>query len=88
MPNTNRLIRMQMEKKPMPTTLPFVLGQTYSTKSGDVVTIIDEHCKDDPYWTVLGSDDLWRYNRESDRGRVTGSPFDMSDFRNLIPEQA
>jgi hypothetical protein len=29
----------------------------------------------------------WRYNRESDRGRVTGSAFDMSDPRNLIPEE-
>lgn len=30
----------------------------------------------------------WRYNRDSDRGRVTGSAHDFSDPRNVIPESA
>lgn len=30
----------------------------------------------------------WRYNRESDRGRVTGTSFDHSDPRCVIPESA
>lgn len=28
----------------------------------------------------------WRYNRDSDRGRATGSAFDFSDPFNLVPE--
>ena len=70
------------------TTKPFILGQTYQTKAGDSITIIDEHRANGPYWTVQGSDSIWRYNREHDRGRATASAFDMSDPRNLIPEQA
>lgn len=30
----------------------------------------------------------WRYNRDSDRGRVTGTEFDHSDPRCVIPERA
>lgn len=88
MPNTNRLIRMQMEKKPMPTTKPFIIGQSYQTKAGTTITITEEANRNNSYWCCRGSDGIWRYNRESDRGRVTASPFDMSDPRNLIPEQA
>lgn len=29
----------------------------------------------------------WRYNRDEDRGRVTGSPFDHSDPRCVVPER-
>jgi hypothetical protein len=75
-------------------TKPFELGKTYLTQAGERVTIIAVN--DTPgYETVQGDDPLggdpkggWRYNRESDRGRVTGSTFDMSDPRNLIPEPA
>jgi hypothetical protein len=30
----------------------------------------------------------WRYNRDEDRGRVTGTEFDHSDPRCVIPESA
>jgi len=72
---------------------PFEVGKTYKTREGKSVTIIN--ATDLPgYEGVQGDDPLdgnpeggWRYNRASDRGRVTGSAFDMSDPRNLIPEE-
>jgi hypothetical protein len=74
-----------MGKSPMK-TLPFLLMSSYKTKSGKWVRIIDESTRKG-YETVKGDDDIWRYNREEDRGRVTGSPFDMSDGNNLIPNE-
>lgn len=69
------------------TTLPFVVGQTYQTKGGKSVTITEDNSDriGPSYWCIRGDDDIWRYNRESDRGRVTGSAFDMSDPLNLVP---
>jgi len=76
------------------TTKPFELGRTYLTRAGRSVTIIA--VSDVPGYECVQGDDHppgdpkggWRYNRASDRGRVTGSAFDMSDPRNLIPEFA
>lgn len=73
------------------TTKPFVVGRTYKTQAGDDVTITAESTRHPGYECVQGDDRLtpeggWRYNRESDRGRCTGSAFDMSDPRNLVPE--
>jgi len=72
---------------------PFELGQNYMTKNGERVTIM-EVSDVRGYECVRGNDTseesptgIWRYNREHDRGRVTGSPFDMSDQRNLTPEE-
>lgn len=78
-------------------TKPFELGKTYLTQAGQPVTI--KAVSNTPGYECVQGDDLsswtpgvfkwvWRYNRESDRGRVTGSAFDMSDPRNLIPEPA
>ena len=79
--------RYRDEHAPQAPTKPFIVGQTYRTKSGDEVRIIGELYAGTAYACVQGSDDLWRYNRESDRGRVTASPFDMSCPMNLVPEQ-
>jgi len=80
-------------------TKPFELGKTYKTLGGKDVTIVA--IKGVPGYETVEGDDLspnvpaderphgiHRYNRASDRGRVTGSAFDMSDPYNLIPEPA
>ncbi len=68
---------------------PFEVGKTYTTQAGAKVTCIEltrvrgyESARFDD-----GEDENsgWRYNRASDRGRVTGSAFDMSDPRNVVP---
>jgi hypothetical protein len=67
----------------------FVVGETYLTQDGKEVTILDQSTVPS-YEAVKGSDlnvdgnNIWRYNRPNDRGRVTGSNFDMSDPRNLV----
>jgi hypothetical protein len=64
---------------------PFEVGKTYRrTQGGDPVTIIGG-TGDKGYETVFCADNVHRYNRESDRGRVTASAFDMSDPLNLAP---
>lgn len=74
------------------TTAPFELGKTYLTKAGKPVKII-QVTNTPGYEAVQGDDGEnttlgWRYNRAEDRGRCTGSAFDMSDSRNLIPDRA
>jgi len=64
---------------------PFLLMSSYRTKAGEWVRIVDEQTLKG-YECVKGDDGIWRYNRASDRGRVTASAFDMSDPNNLIPE--
>lgn len=66
-------------------SVPFKQGHTYTTREGNAVVIEKEY----PllgYEQVRGRDGICRYNRESDRGRVTGSAFDGSDKLNLVPE--
>lgn len=65
---------------------PFIPGKTYKTKDGRDVTITGIS-PTRGYECVQGDDGIWRYNRGDDRGRVTGSAFNMSDPRNLIPEE-
>jgi hypothetical protein len=60
----------------------FLLGSSYQTKAGQWVRIVDESTTRG-YECVKGDDGVWRYNRRSCRGRVTGSSND--DPRNLIP---
>lgn len=75
-------------------TKPLELGRSYLTQAGAAVTIVQVMNDDLPGYECVQGDDpsenapegVWRYNRASDRGRVTGSAFDMSDPRNLIPE--
>jgi|HubBroStandDraft_3_1064219.scaffolds.fasta_scaffold00002_6 hypothetical protein len=65
---------------------PFELNKSYRTKEGDYVTVLV--CDNTPgYEYVLGDDNICRYNRDQDRGRVTGSGFDMTYRRNLIPDE-
>lgn len=65
------------------------LGQTYATQEGGQVTIIDL-TETSHFETVKGNDSLdplggHRYNRPGpDLGRVTGSPHDWSDPRNIV----
>jgi hypothetical protein len=70
----------------------FKVGNTYKTQEGKDVKIIAESYVGTAYHCVQGDDGLtpeggWRYARKSDAGRVTGSAFDMSDPRNLIPPE-
>lgn len=68
-----------------PVTHKLKVGESYKTQDGKNVTITE--ARHTPgYECVLGDDDIWRYNREGDRGRVTGTAHDFSDPRNLIPE--
>ena len=79
-------------------TKAFEVGKTYLTQDGRRVTI--KAASNTPGYECVQGDDLhrhddtgvwiwvWRYIRASDRGRVTGSAFDMSDPRNLVPEPA
>ena len=63
----------------------FEVGEKYKTKGGTDVEIVAEGMVGGFCRIVLGSDGMWRYDREGDRGRVTGSALDMSDPDNLVP---
>ncbi len=67
---------------------PFLVGEKYQTQDGESVTVVSEMYAHTAYWCIEGSDGIWRYNRESDRGRVTASNFDMSCPQNLVPRGA
>jgi hypothetical protein len=68
-----------------PPSRPFEIGQTYMTLSGVPVEIISAH-GEPAIATVLGSDGIHRYNRDQDRGRVTGASFDLTaEPLNLVP---
>ena len=62
----------------------FEIGKAYKTQDGNDVEIQSELHYGSPYYCVQGDDGIWRYARESDCGRVTGSNFDMSDDKNLV----
>lgn len=59
-------------------------GQSYLTKSGRSVSIVEEKNDSRGYECAKGDDGIWRYNRDQDRGRVTGSEPECPD--NLTPE--
>lgn len=70
---------------PPPPSHPFEVGERYLTLSGVLVEIISVHGPPECA-TALGSDGIHRYNRTQDRGRVTGSSFDLStEPLNLVP---
>lgn len=62
----------------------FDCGCSYKTQNGNTVRIDEARDIGGPYHTVMGSDGIWRYARQSDAGRVTGSNFDMSHPLNLV----
>jgi hypothetical protein len=71
-------------------SLPFELGKTYKRRDGKDVKIIAVSTQRG-YETVQGDDGAsptsgFRYNRDNDRGRCTGTAGDYSDPRNLLPE--
>lgn len=71
-------------------SLPFELGKTYKRRDGKDVTII-KVINHRGYETVQGDDgdhpqSGYRYNRDTDRGRCTGTAGDFSDPCNLLPE--
>lgn len=63
----------------------FEVGNRYRTTAGKLVKLVERKDRENGESTVLGDDGIWRYNREFDRGRVTGSPHDFSSPDNLIP---
>lgn len=70
---------------PPPPSQPFEVGETYLTLSGVPIQVVSLH-GDIDHATALGSDNIHRYNRVGDRGRVTGSSFDMTaEPLNLVP---
>ena len=71
-------------------TKPFVVGQFYETMGGEVVQCVQlsrECAQFSDWWWQDGTTGGWRYNRDGiDRGRCTGTAFDHSDPRCVIPE--
>lgn len=68
----------------MPKIEPFIVGNSYRMVGGGYVRIEGMHNEGTDYETVYCKDMINRYSRR-DFGRVTGSPFDCSDPRCLIP---
>jgi len=65
-------------------SVEFEVGNTYKSFGGQMVKMVER--RDEPgYEVILGKDDIWRYNRDADRGRVTGTAHDFSCAENLIP---
>lgn len=81
-------------------TKPFEVGKEYKMVGGGTVTCVEvggyagyevARFSDSEERTINGRTYTtgWRYNRDNiDRGRVTGTPFDHSDPRCVIPESA
>lgn len=79
-------------------TKPFEVGKEYQMVGGGTVTCVElspnyecARFSDGEEQTIEGRTFTtgWRYNRDNiDRGRVTGTPFDHSDPRCVIPEPA
>jgi hypothetical protein len=82
-------------------TKPFEVGKSYLTNEGKTVVCIEltdlEHYEcarfDDGEtieYELAGEKRIdttgWRYNRDEDRGRCTGTAFDHSDPRCVIPK--
>lgn len=66
---------------------PYIVGNSYKTVDGSTVTIININNESKAHVCVQGNDGIWRYNRKTDQGRVTGSSFDEPHPKNLlIPE--
>lgn len=63
----------------------FLVGMTYKTKYGRLVKIVKSKYAGSLYACVQGDDGIWRYDRDGDVGRVTGSNHNMSHPNNLMP---
>lgn len=65
---------------------PFKVGNWYRTLGGKMVCIKGRSNTGTPYESVYCIEGVHRYsNRPGDYGRVTASPHDFSDPRNIIP---
>lgn len=88
----NYELELQAWMARMKKSLPFVVGGLYHRRDGVIVECIEVKephggaavALFSDYWTqgetILG----WRYNRDADRGRCTGSRFDL--FMTVIPK--
>lgn len=63
---------------------PFRIGNSYRTVDGGSVTIVGYKHQPYGYSTVFCSEGIHRYC-DRDYGRVTGSPFNFSHPKNIIP---
>lgn len=66
--------------------IPYKLGDIATTLTGAKVEIIEVNNDRKGYEWVRGRDSICRYNRDSDRGRTTGSEGDFSNLKNFIQE--
>lgn len=64
---------------------PFELGVTYKTVSGEDVVFVKVHREGTSYETMECADGVNRYTQR-DYGRVTGTSFDHSDPRCVLPK--
>lgn len=74
----------QIVRKTAPS--PYRLGVEYQTQGGEPVTFTEIANEGTMYETMACEDGVHRYTRR-DFGRVTGSPHDYSDHRNVPPPQ-
>jgi hypothetical protein len=63
----------------------FTVGQVYKTLGGADVTVLEERYAGSGFHVILGSDDVWRWGRKQEQGKVCGPEFDMTYPENLIP---
>jgi hypothetical protein len=63
---------------------PYKLGETYTTLANERVKFVKIHNEETLYETMEDESGVNRYTRR-DYGRVTGSPHDYSDPRNVPP---
>lgn len=64
--------------------VPYVVGNHYRTTAGDMVRFVTVSSEGTSYETMADESGIHRYTRR-DFGRVTGSPHDYSDPRNVPP---
>lgn len=91
-PIVMRCIQLKRDDEPvqqLPSTKPvlseiLLVGNTYRLQCGLKVTITEAN-NQPGYECVKADDNVWRYNRDNDRGRCTGSPHDFSDPLNIVP---
>lgn len=65
-------------------SIPFKIGDKFTTISGTEVECIQISESNHGYECARFSDGAWRYNREHDRGRCTGS--EWNERMNILPK--
>lgn len=65
-------------------SIPFKIGDKFTTITGTEVECIQLSVQHRGYECARFSDGGWRYNREHDRGRCTGSEWDAR--KNILPK--